>query len=165
VADGWVAPLRTIKELNVVEHAVSSLVARAVDLPRGALDLQRREEVSTAASSQTFPDLLMMHETPFSAINFWNCTLIYWPPLPTALVRMMKQRIRLYAAPDRHKRCLPAPLLMGPRLGLVSFVQAHQPGRSAWPSAAPAAALQLAQPAPHGSYRLRRSLGRAQAGR
>jgi hypothetical protein len=44
VADGRVASLRVVEAFNVIEHVGTCLIARAVDLPRGALGFQRREE-------------------------------------------------------------------------------------------------------------------------
>jgi hypothetical protein len=38
------------------------------------------KKLSMAALSHTLPDLLMLQTMPLSAINRWNCSLLYWLP-------------------------------------------------------------------------------------
>ncbi|MGY3079477.1 hypothetical protein ACVWZZ_005885 [Bradyrhizobium sp. LM6.10] len=36
------------------------------------------KKLSIAALSHTLPDRLMLQTMPLSAINRWNCSLVYW---------------------------------------------------------------------------------------
>jgi len=36
------------------------------------------KKLSIAALSQTLPERLIEQTTPWSAISFWNCSLVYW---------------------------------------------------------------------------------------
>ena len=36
------------------------------------------KKLSIAALSHTLPDRLMLHTMPLSAIDRWNCSLVYW---------------------------------------------------------------------------------------
>jgi len=38
------------------------------------------KKLSIAALSQTLPERLIEQTTPWSAISFWNCSLVYWLP-------------------------------------------------------------------------------------
>jgi hypothetical protein len=73
-ADGIARPL------DVVEHVGPCLVARAVDLPLIRSVLSDEKTLSMAALSRTLPDRLIEQATPLSAINVWNCSLVYWLP-------------------------------------------------------------------------------------
>jgi hypothetical protein len=67
-----------VEAFDVVEHFGLRFVQRSIQLAGCTLGLQRREEASIAALSQTFPDRLIEQTTPWSAISRWNCSLVYW---------------------------------------------------------------------------------------
>jgi len=60
--------------------------------------LSDEKKLSIAALSHTLPERLIEQTTPLSAINRWNCSLVYW----AAAIGVMKQRVGLAASPDRH---------------------------------------------------------------
>lgn len=71
---------RIAEPLDVVEHICFCLVPGAIDLRAVRSVFSDEKKLSIAASSQTLPDRLMLQTMPLSAINRWNCSLVYWLP-------------------------------------------------------------------------------------
>ena len=64
--------------------------------------LSEEKKLSIAALSQTLPDLLIEQETPLSASNGRNGSLVYW----LSLIGVMQQGFGLAAPPDGHEKCI-----------------------------------------------------------
>lgn len=66
--------------MDVVKPLGLGLLAPVVGFVVDPLRLQRGENLSIAAFSQTFPDRLNEQVTLLSAIGHWNCSLVYRLP-------------------------------------------------------------------------------------
>jgi hypothetical protein len=85
-----------VEPLDVIEHICPCLVPGAIGFARRGSVLSDEKKLSIAALSQTLPERLIEQTTRWSAINLWNCSLVYW----AAAIRMMQQRVRSAPSPS-----------------------------------------------------------------
>jgi hypothetical protein len=80
IAQGRVPARRIVKALDMIDtSAFAWLRIRYVFRPIRSVFIDEKK-LSITALSQTLPDRLIEQVTPWSAINRWNCSLVYWLP-------------------------------------------------------------------------------------